>query len=134
MMRFPRDDRGQLVLVGGVAIAFAILMIAGMSLLASEMDADRDIEPSLGPEFAHLKGEFEKAMVYRYNRTNESAEEVFAHTSGMFSVMELYYGLYLDFEVINITGTPGSEVLNYSMVLVSEDQILEQTGRIDLTR
>lgn len=115
-------------------MAFAILIIAGLTQLGTEMDADRDIEPSLGPEFAHVRTQFEKALEYRYNQTNESAEETFSHASKMFINMEIHYGLLLEYQIINLTGTPGNETLEYRMEMVSTEQLLKQEGTLVLKR
>ena len=132
--RFRDRDEGQLVLSGGVAMAFAILLLAGLSQLGTEMDANRDIEPSLGPEFSHLRVQFEDAVVYRYNTTGESATDSFLNCSDMFSDMEFQYGLILDFTILNITGTSGDETIEYRMELVSTEQYLAREGTIELTR
>lgn len=127
-------DQGQLVLAGGVAMAFAILMIASMTLLSNEMDADRDVEPSLGIRFEHIKSQFEMAMVYTYNTTNSSSQEVFNQTSNMFGIMEFHYGLFLDFSILSVNGSPGNETLEYRMTLSSDEQVLKQDATITLLR
>lgn len=131
---FGSEDQGQLVLAGGVAMAFAILMIASMTLLTNEMDADRDVEPSLGIRFEHIRTQFEMAMVYRYNTTNSSTQEVFNQTANMFGIMEFHYGLFLDFTVVSVNGNPGNETLEYRMTLSSDEQILVQDSMITLFR
>jgi len=126
------DESGQLVLAAGVALAFAILMIAGLTQIGTDMDADRDIEPSLGPEFVHVKGEFEKAVFYRYNVTKESAEESFVKSADMFTNMEFHYGLIVNFQIVNITGSPGDETVQYTISLRSQEQFFLEEGTIVL--
>lgn len=128
------NEDGQLVLAGGVAMAFAILIIAGLSQLGTEMDADRDIEPYLGPEFIHLRDQFEKAVAYQYNRTNDSAEETFANTSRLFVNLELHYGVLLEFTLLNTTGSQGNETIAYRIEMMSTEQLLKQEGTLVLRR
>ena len=128
-----RDD-GQLVLAGGVAMAFAILLIAGMTQLGTDMDADQEIEPSLGPEFVHVRSQFEMAASYRYAHSEETAQEAFHNTTGAFANMELRYGLFLTFEIVNVTGSLGNETLQYRMEMVSKEQFLGQDGTLILRR
>ena len=124
-MRFRSEKRGQLVLASGVAMAFSILMIASMTMLFSQMDADRNIEPALGPEFSHVHLEFERALIYNYNHTSESGSSVFNSTAPVFEVMEMHYGLNLDFTLLNVTGSPDNETVSYRITLRSEGQVLE---------
>lgn len=128
-----RDD-AQLVLAGGVALAFAVLLIAGLSQLGTEMDSNRDIEPSLVAEFTHLRIQFEDSVVYQYNTTNESAVDSFLTSSDIFSDMEFQYGLILDLSILNVTGTPGDEIIEYRIELVSTEQYLAREGTIVLIR
>ncbi len=134
LSRFSGREEGQLVLAGGVALAFAILLIAGLTQLGTDMDADRDIEPSLGPEFVHVRIQFENAVQYNYEERNESAQEAFTNSAELFVNMQIHYGVILDFETINITGTPGNETVEFRMEMVSKEQLLWQEGTIVLTR
>ena len=128
------DTNGQLVLVSGVAMAFSILMIASMTMLFSQMEADRDIEPSLGPQFEDIHIEFEKALSYNYNHSIEDATEVFNSTASIFELVEMHYGLSLDFVLLNVTGSLGEETVTYSITLSSEEQVLVQEFSIVLRR
>jgi len=127
-------DSCQLVLAGGVAMAFAILVIASTTMLSLEMDSDRDIEPSLAVEFSHLGQEFRIALIHQYNITNGSAQSIFQYTSSLFISMELQYGLLLDIDMLNMTGASGNETIDYRMVLVSKDQEYELQDTITLIR
>lgn len=132
--RNPWDEGGQLILAGGVALAFALLMIAGLTQIGTEMDADRDVEPSLGPEFVHLQDQFEKAVSYHYNTTNDSAEESFRVSADLFVHMEFHYGVVLEFDLVNVTGTPGNETVDYGMRMRSSEQQLFTEGTAVLKR
>lgn len=127
-------EEGQLVLAGGVSLAFAVLIIAGLTGLGFEMEAGRDVEPSLGPEFSHLGAQFEEAVSHWYGASNDSAEEAFRSCAVLFSTMQLQYGLNLDLRIQNITGTPGNETLVYRMELLTARQYLGKEGIIHLVR
>jgi hypothetical protein len=131
---FTRRDDGQLVLAGGVSMAFAILLIAGLSQLGTEMDADQDIEPLLGPEFTHVRSQFEMAVIYQYSHSNGTAEEVFNETAEIFIDLEVQYGLYLTFDITNLTGPSGNKTIEYRMEMVSKEQLLAQDGVLTLIR
>jgi hypothetical protein len=131
---FGMKDRAQVVLSGGVSLAFAILMLASLTQIAMNMDSGKDIEPSLGPEFVHVKEEFKGAVQYHYNSTNDSAEYSFNHVADMFVTMEYYYGVIMEFTIMNITGSPGNETVEYRISMLTAEQSLRQEGTIELHR
>jgi hypothetical protein len=98
------------------------------------MEADRDIEPSLGPEFLHVGEQFEESVILRYNTTNESAEESFSYCADLFVAMEFQYGLVLDLSITSVTGTSGNETIEYRIELISTEQYLARTGTMGLSR
>lgn len=132
--RISHDSHAQLVLAGGVSMAFAILMIAGLTQIGLNMESEKDIEPSLGPEFIHLVDEFEKAIDYQYNTTNQTAEESFTSSSELFISMEYYYGVIMEFTILNNTGSSGNETVEYSISMQTQNQYLHQERTIVLIR